>query len=54
MNRIEVLSKLLTESLGKGNITDGKYVYNEEKLIRVATPREKLLFTAIKELKDMK
>lgn len=53
MNRLELFSELLTESLGEGNDTDGQYVYNNKQIIRVATPREKLLFTAINELKDM-
>lgn len=53
MNKVEIFSKLLNESLGEGNVTDGKYVYNKEEIVRVATPKEKILFTAVKELKDM-
>ena len=47
-----MLSEALAESVGPGCEVDGLYVYDEEEIVRPATPRERALVLSIQDVRD--
>ena len=52
LEREKMLSEALAESVGPGCEVDGLYVYDEEEIIRPATPRERALVLSIQDVRD--